>query len=72
MPLTIDTFGGKYSGANYGLIFTSYSIFSVINITILAKSGISYDIACRLMAALTFIGFINLGLFRRSVRLSVR
>ena len=69
MPLTIDTFGSRFSGANYGLIFTSYSIFSVLNITVLAFCAISYNIACRLMAAFTFIGFLNLCLFWRSVRL---
>ena len=69
MPLTIDTFGSRFSGANYGLIFTSYSIFSVLNITVLAFCAISYDVACRLMAAFTFIGFLNLCLFWRSARL---
>ena len=64
MPLTIDTFGGKFAGANYGLIFTSYTIVSVLNITILAKYGVGYETACRMMAALTFVGFIMLCLFR--------
>lgn len=68
MPLTIDTFGGRFSGANYGLIFTSYSIFSVLNITVLASCAFSYEFACRLMAALTFVGFLNLCFFWRSVR----
>jgi MFS family permease len=66
MPVTIDTFGSKYAGANYGIIFTSYSIFSVLNITVLAASKIGYDVACGLMAALTFLGFLNLCLFRRN------
>ena len=71
MPLTIDTFGGKFAGANYGIIFTSYSIFSVLNITVLADSDIKYDLACKLMGCLTFIGFINLCLFRIHVRSSL-
>jgi MFS family permease len=71
MPLTIDTFGGKFAGANYGIIFTSYSIFSVLNITVLADSDIKYDLACKLMGCITFIGFINLCLFRIHVRSSL-
>lgn len=71
MPLTIDTFGGKFAGANYGVIFTSYSIFSVLNITALADSDVKYDLACKLMGCLTFIGFVNLCLFRIHVRSSL-
>ena len=67
MPVTIDTFGGKLAGANYGIIFTSYSIFSVLNITLLAKFHVSYSFACQLMAALTFFGFADLCFFRRAV-----
>ena len=71
MPLTIDTFGGKFAGANYGIIFTSYSIFSVINITVLADTNVKYDLACKLMGVLTFLGFVNLCLFRINVRTSL-
>ena len=70
MPVTIDTFGGRFAGANYGIIFTSYSIFSVLNITVLADFSFKYDLACRLMGALTFLGFVNLCLFRLHVRSS--
>lgn len=64
MPLTIETFGNKYAGANYGIVFTFYSLFSVINILVLANNNVSFDSASYLMGSITFIGFLNLCCFR--------
>lgn len=63
LPITVNLFGTKNSAANYGLVFTCYSILNVINITILAGFNTSFHNASLSMGILTFIGFINLVLF---------
>jgi MFS family permease len=64
MPLTIETFGNKFAGTNYGIIYTCYSLFSVINISILANNNVSFDSASLINGLVTFVGFVNLCLFR--------
>ena len=68
MPVTISVFGNESAGANYGIIFTFYSMFVVINITLLAGYDTGFLLASRLMGLLTFIGFINLLIFSRRIR----
>jgi hypothetical protein len=64
MPLTIETFGNKFAGANYGFLFSFFSMFSVINILVLANNNVSFDSASQFMGLVTFIGFVNLCFFR--------
>jgi MFS family permease len=64
MPLTIETFGNKFSGTNYGIMYTCYSLFSVINITILANNNVRFNSASLINGLITFIGFVNLCFFR--------
>ena len=63
----MNTFGSKFAGANYGLIFFAYSWFVVANITILAGNDVSFTLACELMGGVTFLGFLNLCCFRRQI-----
>ena len=69
--VTMNTFGHKYTGANYGLIFFTYSMFVVANITILAGNNVSFSIASHLMGGMTFLGFVNLCCFHRQIRNNV-
>jgi OFA family oxalate/formate antiporter-like MFS transporter len=60
VPLTVQLFGARHSASNYGLLFSTYTVFVVLNITVLSDLALSFPTASRLMAGLTFIGFINL------------
>jgi MFS family permease len=70
VPIVVQQFGSKHSASNYGLIFSSYSLFVVVNITLLADSGWSFLTTTLLMGLLTFIGFVNLLLLDRHIRSS--
>lgn len=60
LPLTLQVFGSKNAGSNYGLIFSTYSVFVVLNILILAKHNASFHTASSLMGIITFLGFVDL------------
>mmetsp|Transcript_10470 Transcript_10470/g.11278 ORF Transcript_10470/g.11278 Transcript_10470/m.11278 type:complete len:498 (-) Transcript_10470:327-1820(-) len=60
VPVTVLLFGAKYSASNYGLIFSSYSLFVVLNIYIMAGAKVSFDTASISMGLLTGLGFLNL------------
>lgn len=62
VPITVQEFGQIHSASNYGLIFSSYSLFVVCNITLLAKLDVPFNVGCVLMGIITFIGFLNLWL----------
>jgi MFS family permease len=70
VPVTILSFGSKYSASNYGLIFSSYSLFVVLNIYIMAGSQVSFDTASLTMGLLTGLGFLNLLLLEMHIRCS--
>jgi OFA family oxalate/formate antiporter-like MFS transporter len=70
LPITVQLFGKTHAGANYGIIFLSYSIFNVLNITILAKVGVDIHSACRILGIITLLGFFNLILFSRLLKTS--
>lgn len=60
VPITVKLFGSKQAGSNYGLIFSTYTIFVVSNLALLAYLDFSFNTASILMAFLTCIGFFNL------------
>jgi MFS family permease len=60
VPVVVLLFGTKFSAANYGMIFSSYSAFVVLNISIMAGSKVTFETASLSMGLLTGIGFINL------------
>lgn len=65
MPLSIQILGLKYSSSNYGLIFSVYSIFVVINILVLTHlNGASFALVTLIVGSLTFLGGINLYLLK--------
>eukprot|EP01033_Poteriospumella_lacustris_P000809 gene809-575_t len=59
VPVTVSLFGHQHSASNYGLIFTSHSIFSVLNIFVLAQTGVPFPQACHMMGWLTALGCAN-------------
>jgi hypothetical protein len=65
MPTTIQFFGASHAGANYGVVFTFYSVFVVINITILSRCNVSFDSASFVLSMATLCGFLNLVLLSR-------
>jgi hypothetical protein len=70
VPVTVLLFGAKNSASNYGLIFTSYSLFTVINIFMLADAGVPFPKACTMMGLLTTVGFLNLILLYFHIKFS--
>lgn len=68
VPITVLLFGSQHSASNYGLIFTSYTLFTVLNIFLLSDAGVAFEKAAQMMGALTFIGFLNLLLLDWHVR----
>lgn len=68
VPVTVQLFGSKHSASNYGLIFSSYSVFVVVNITLMADSGLDFSTTTILMGLLTLIGFINLVFLDRHMK----
>lgn len=68
VPMTVLLFGSQHSASNYGLIFSSYTLFTVLNIFLLADAGVAFEKAAQMMGALTFIGFVNLLLLDWHVR----
>lgn len=72
VPMTVLLFGNKNSASNYGLIFSSYSLFTVINIFILSGAEVPFNQAALLMGGLTFLGFINLLLLNIHIKRNKR
>lgn len=70
MPVTVLLFGSKNSAANYGLIFSSYSLFVVLNISVMAGAKVSFEDASIRMGLLTGLGFLNLLLLELHIRLT--
>jgi MFS family permease len=70
VPMTVLLFGSKYSASNYGLIFSSYSFFTVLNIFVLSDTDVPFATAALMMGALTFIGFLNLLLLQLHIRIT--
>lgn len=68
VPITILLFGQKHSASNYGLIFTSYSLFVVLNICVLAKQHVSFQTATFSMGTLTLLGAANVFLLLLHIR----
>lgn len=67
VPIIVQAFGKTHSGANYGMIFTSFSAFAVLNLLVLADLGIPFLNAAIAMSVLTFLGYANLLLLDRHV-----
>ncbi len=59
-PIVVSCFGEKYSASNYGLIFSVYSFFAMINIIVVSHSGMEFSTSAILMGCITFLGFMNL------------
>lgn len=59
-PIVVMLFGKKNSASNYGLIFSSYSLFVMINILVVSRMGLEFTKANFCMGLLTFLGFCNL------------
>lgn len=68
VPMTVLLFGHKNSASNYGLIFSSYSLFTVMNIFLLSDAGVPFPKACVMMGLLTGLGFLNLLLLYFHIR----
>lgn len=63
MPLTVQIFGVEYSSSNYGLVFSIYSCFVVLNIVILTQAAdIQFSTATLIIGLLTYLGLVNLKL----------
>jgi len=62
MPLSIQILGLKHSSSNYGLIFSVYSVFVVINILVLTHLGsaASFSLVTLIVGTLTLLGGFNL------------
>lgn len=59
-PIVVMLFGKKNSASNYGLIFSSYSLFVMINILVVSRMGLEFTKANFGMGLLTLFGFCNL------------
>jgi MFS family permease len=68
MPVTIQLFGIKSAGANYGLIFTCYSLVNVASISTMASLDLSFLSATCVMGVVTLIGCVNLFALRIHMR----
>lgn len=68
VPITVLLFGAKYSASNYGMIFSSYSFFVVLNICVMSGAKVGFQEASLYMGLLTFIGFINVLLLELHIK----
>lgn len=67
-PLNVQYFGSKNASINYGLMFSVYSLFTVLNITFLAEEHVEFIMATRFLAAVLLLGVLSLVLFALRVR----
>jgi len=66
MPLTVQIFGVEYSSSNYGLVFTIYSCFVVLNIIILTQGvNVQFATATLIIGCLTYTGLLALILLEK-------
>jgi len=68
VALSVALFGTTYSASNYGLIFSSYSGFVVLNIFVLAHAKVSFSTAAMAMGVLTLCGCGNACLLQWHIR----
>ena len=70
MPLTVQIFGVQYSSSNYGLVFSVYTCFVVLNIIVLTQSlDISFATATLIIGILTAVGCANLIALRMHMKI---
>ena len=68
LPLLVNVYGGTHCAANYGIIFTVYSTFVVINIILMTQiETISFQMATLLIGCMTLIGFMNVYLLKNHI-----
>jgi hypothetical protein len=65
--ITVQQFGRRFAGANYGLISILLAIFNVTNITILASININFQSACYVLAAVSLLGCANIIYFQKGL-----
>eukprot|EP01041_Mallomonas_annulata_P000643 gene643-1243_t len=65
--VNVQLFGSKYASVNYGLMFSIYSLFCVINITVLSKLDVDFYVATSFVGIVLFAGFLNLIFFGHRV-----
>lgn len=68
IPIVINLYGDKYSGSNYGLIFTSYSFAVVIMMMTLSFFTFTFSTVCIFISTMLFIGFLFLLLLKKNMK----
>ena len=64
VPLTVQMFGAANSASNYGLLFSTYSIIVVLNLTIISKTDMPFTMGATIMGFMTLLGALNLCLLK--------
>lgn len=66
MPLAVQIFGVDYSSSNYGMIFSVYTCFVVLNIVLLTQSiDFKFSTVTLIIGSLTYVGLANLYFLKR-------
>lgn len=60
LPLTIQLFGSKHAGSNYGLFFAVFSVFVVLDIALITTTNISFILATTVLGCVNLIGAVLL------------
>jgi hypothetical protein len=72
VPLIVSLFGVKHSAANYGLVFTVYSVLNVSNIALLSALRVTFAGAALCCGTLVFTGVLLLLYLCRNVGWPIR
>lgn len=59
-PLNVQYFGSMNASINYGLMFSVYTFFTVLNITFLAEEHVSFVKATSFLAVVLIVGVLSL------------